>query len=158
FPLAMLSLCVVNLVTSLGDRAVAFLPPEVHLLFPAPFSRRQLLAYKLGKSIAGAVFTASIFAVLFARYTQLWLAGWLGIFLALVFQQLFSMSVVLIGQTLGERAHTRGRVAIVGGLVAVAAIAVVPLLRSERRHTFAELTLAFRESQVGAIVLAPFDV
>jgi hypothetical protein len=49
-------------------------------------------------------------------------------------------------------------VAIVGGLVAVAAIAVVPVLRSERRHTFAELTLAFRESQVGTIVLAPFDV
>src|SRR5690348_15967939 len=37
FPMAMLGLCVVNLVTSLGDRAVAFLPPEVHLLFPAPF-------------------------------------------------------------------------------------------------------------------------
>jgi Putative ABC exporter len=158
FPMAMLALCVVNLVTSLGDRAVAFLPPEVHLLFPAPFSRRQLLAYKLAKSVAGAVFTASIFAVLFGRYTQLWLAGWLGIFLALVFQQLFSMSVVLIGQTLGERAYMRGRVTIVAGVAAATGIALVPLLWSGRRYTFAELTLAFRESALGAIVLAPFDV
>jgi hypothetical protein len=158
FPMAMLGLCVVNLVTSLGDRAVAFLPPEVHLLFPAPFSRRELLGYKLLKSTAGAVFTASIFSVLFGRYTQLWIAGWFGIFLALVFQQLFAMSVVLIGQTLGERAYTRGRAAIVTGLIGLGVIAIIPFLRSGRRHTFTDLAAAFRESAVGGVLLAPFDV
>lgn len=158
FPLAMLGICALNLMTSVGERAVAFLPPEVDLLFAGPFSRRELLGYKLLKSALGAVFTTSIFSILFVRYTQLWVAGWLGIFLALIFQQLFSMSVVLIGQTIGQRAYTRGRVATLAGLVGLAAIALAPLLRSGGTHTPAELASEFRASGIGRVLLAPFEV
>ena len=158
FPLTMLAVCGVNLITSVGERAVAFLPPEVDILFPGPFSRRQLLGYKLLKSAFGALFTASIFSVLFVRYTQLWAAGWLGIFLALIFLQLLSMAVVLIGQTLGERAYTRGRTAVLVALLALAGIAVAPLLLAGGGQSFAELARAFRDSMVGRVVLAPFDV
>jgi Putative ABC exporter len=158
FPLAMLALCAVNLITSVNERAVAFLPAEVDLLFAGPFSRRELLGYKLLKSALGAVFTASIFSILFARYTQFWAAGWLGIFLALLFQQLFSTSVVLIGQTIGERAYTRGRALLLAALVVLAVIAMAPALRSERTHSLAELATMFRGSIIGGAVLAPFDV
>src|SRR6185503_17174873 len=47
FPLAMLGFCVMTLITSAGDRAIAFTPAEVDFLFPGPFSRRQLLIYKI---------------------------------------------------------------------------------------------------------------
>jgi hypothetical protein len=158
FPLAMLAICGVNLITSVGERAVAFLPPEVDFLFAGPFSRRQLLGYKLLKSGFGALFTASIFSVVFVRYAQLWAAGWLGIFLALLFLQLLSMAVVLIGQTIGERAYTRGRTAVLAGLIALVAIGMAPVLRSGGIHSLAELAAAFRTSMIGRGVLAPFDV
>jgi len=158
FPLAMLAICGVNLISSVGERAVAFLPPEVDFLFAGPFSRRQLLGYKLVKSALGAVFTASIFSLVFVRYTQHWAAGWLGIFLALIFQQLLSMSVVLIGQTMGERAYTRGRTAVMTTLLALAGIALAPLVLASGTQSLPELATAFRGSMIGRIVLAPFDV
>jgi hypothetical protein len=158
FPLAMLGIFGVNLITSLGERAVAFLPPEVDFLFAGPFSRRQLLGYKLLKSGFGALFTASIFSVVFVRYAQLWAAGWLGIFLALVFQQLLTMSIVLVGQTIGERAYTRGRMTVLAVLTALVALAVTPVLLSDGRHSFADVVATFRSSMIGQGVLAPFDV
>src|SRR5688500_9665815 len=42
-PLILLAMCVSNLVTSVGERAVAFAPAEVDLLFAGPFTRRELL-------------------------------------------------------------------------------------------------------------------
>src|SRR5881394_1673887 len=70
FPIWLLAACVLNLATSAGERAIAFTPPEVDFLFPGPFTRRQLLGYKLLKSAAGAVVTATLFSMLFLRYTQ----------------------------------------------------------------------------------------
>src|SRR5437762_1547941 len=75
FPIWLLMICAVNLMTSAGERAIAFTPPEVDLLFPGPFTRRQLLGYKLLKNAAGAVVTATVFSVLFRRYVQSWAAG-----------------------------------------------------------------------------------
>src|SRR6187431_170382 len=58
-PLILLAMFVSNLVTSAGERAVAFSPAEVDLLFAAPFTRRQLLIYKITRS-AVAAFTVSL--------------------------------------------------------------------------------------------------
>src|SRR5438552_1277535 len=158
FPLAMLGICVSNLASSAGDRAIAFTPPEVDFLFPGPFSRRQLLGYKLMRSALASLLTTTIFSMIFLRYTQSWLAGWIGFFLALQFLQLFSMAVVLVGQTIGEAAYTRGRKLIVLGIVVAIVAALAPVL-SEARHTgYLPLALRFRESQVGRILLASFDV
>src|SRR4051794_19338727 len=72
FPLWLLAICAMNLVTNAGERAIAFTPPEVDFLFPGPFTRRQLLGYKLLKSAAGAVVSASIFSIVFRRYLLSW--------------------------------------------------------------------------------------
>src|SRR3954471_3857850 len=82
FPLAMLGFCVMTLVTTAGERAVAFSPAEVDFLFPGPFSRRQLLAYKIARSAFAAIFTSSLFSFVFLRYAQHWIGGWIAIFLA----------------------------------------------------------------------------
>src|SRR5947207_5965067 len=70
FPLAMLAICLLNLATTAGERAIAFTPPEVDYLFPGPFTRRELLLYKLARSGFGAIFTATIFSMAFLRYAQ----------------------------------------------------------------------------------------
>src|SRR3954469_17865102 len=85
FPLAMLAFCLTTLITTAGERAVAFSPAEVDFLFPGPFSRRQSLAYKIVRSAFAAIFTATLFSFVFLRYAQFWLSGWVAIFLALIF-------------------------------------------------------------------------
>jgi hypothetical protein len=158
FPLAMLGFCVMTLVTSAGERAVAFNPSEVDFLFPGPFSRRQLLLYKIARSASAALFTSAMFSLIFLRFARHWFTGWIGMFLALMFVQLFSMSIVLIGQTIGERAFTRGRkLIIVFVCIAIAAI-LGPSVTSGAQRNPQELAYAFVHSQSGRVVLAPFIV
>jgi hypothetical protein len=158
FPLAMLGFCLMTLVTSAGERAVAFNPSEVDFLFSGPFSRRQLLAYKIARSAFAAMFTSGMFSLIFLRFARHWLTGWIGMFLALMFVQLFSMSIVLIGQTIGERAFTRGRkLMIVFVCIAIAAI-LGPSVSSGTQRNPQELAYEFTHSQSGRIVLAPFSV
>ena len=158
FPPAMLMFCVMTLVTNAGERAVAFTPAEVDFLFPGPFSRRQLLAYKIFRSAYGALFTALIFSFVFLRYAQHWLGGWIAVFLGLIFVQLLAMAVVLIGQTLGEQAFTRARKLAMFACIIAAAAIVVPRMLSNTPHSLPEVANHLAHSTSGRIVLAPFRV
>lgn len=158
FPLALLGFCLINLITTAGERAVAFSPAEVDFLFPGPFTRRQLLGYKLLKSSFAALLTSAIFSVFLLRYARWWLAAWIGVFLSLVFLQLLSMSIVFIGQTIGQRAWSRGRklVVLVIGLGIV--IALAPLVHAGKARSFLDVAKQIRNEPSGRAVLAPFDV
>lgn len=158
FPLWLLAVCVLNLLTSAGERAIAFTPAEVDVLFPGPFTRRQLMSYKLLKSAAGAVVTATLFSLMFLSYMQSWAAGWMGIFLSLLFLQLFTMSVVLIGETLHERAPTRGRKLIAAAIIVTVACALLPVLRAGRGRSVSDLAMAFASTGAGRVLLAPVGI
>jgi hypothetical protein len=158
FPMWLWSICVLNLLTSAGERAIAFTPPEVDFLFPGPFTRRQLLGYKLLKSAAGAAVTATLFSILFLRYVQSWSAGWVGIFGSLLFLQLFSMALVLVGETLIELVHARARVVAIAAVVVVTALSILPVLRAGRGRSLGELGIAWGATSLGAAILAPFQV
>ena len=54
--------------TSAGERAISFWPSEVDFLFAGPFTRRELLIYKLSSTIAGALFTSLILSASLAMY------------------------------------------------------------------------------------------
>ncbi len=158
FPLGLLTSIVTIFASSAGERAVAFSPAEVEFLFAGPFSRRQLLGYKVCKSAFAALFTATFFSLILMRFAQHWVAAWMGFFLALLFIQLVCMTIALIGQTIGERAYTRGRrVAIVIVLGAIVAI-VAPLIREAASGDFHEVPFKFAASRGGKILLAPFNV
>ena len=43
-PVILLTMCLLALVSTGGEKAIAFTPAEVDFLFPGPFTRRQLLA------------------------------------------------------------------------------------------------------------------
>jgi hypothetical protein len=157
FPPGMLAFCVMTLVTSAGDRAIAFTPAEVDFLFPGPFSRRQLLGYKIARSALGALFSASLFSFILLRYARHWIGAWIAVFLAMIFIQLLSMAVVLVGQMIGEAAFSRGRRLAMAGAV-IAALAIARAGFGSTGHSVPEIATEFTTSQSGKIVLAPFSV
>ena len=52
-PLALFGFTLLFVFTSAGEAAIYFTPAEVDLLFAAPFTRRELLIYKLAKTALG---------------------------------------------------------------------------------------------------------
>ena len=62
-PFMVLSACLLIVFTSAVEKAFYFTPAEVDLLFPAPFHRRDLLFYKLAKTIAGSLLLSIFLSV-----------------------------------------------------------------------------------------------
>lgn len=157
-PFAILGFCLGNLAASFGENAVAFTAAEVDFLFPGPFSRRSLLAFKIIKSALGTTFTSLIFMILMLRYSAGWLACFVGIWLTIQFMQLFAMAVVMVGQTVGERVYSAARRGVVLTVVAIAVIAAAPKLAAGVQHRPVELMRQVHATLAGRILLGPFDV
>lgn len=157
-PAALLATCLTQVISSAGERAVAFFPAEVDLLFPAPFTRRQLLAYKLVQSAVGATFVAMLFSLIWLRFSPYWLAAFVGYWLTLIFVQLVSMSMALVGQAIGAVAYSRGRRLMLFVVLALVGLAVGPSIRAGAQHSPREWLELFAASRSGAILLAPFGV
>jgi hypothetical protein len=127
-PVVFLIYCAMTVLFSKGERAIYFNPGEVNFLFPGPFTRRQLLAYKLIENTLRGLLPVLLMSVLFylVNVRDRWyLACFLGLFLASLFLQLFTMSVNLLAITLGASAYTRGRKLLLGLLVVVLAVAAL---------------------------------
>ena len=157
-PVIMLTMCLLSLVTSGGEKAVVFTPAEVDFLFPGPFTRRQLLAYKVGKSLAGLFFSSLLMSVVLLKYAAAWPIAWMGLFLAMLFMQLFSMAITLIAQSAGERAYSLTRKIILGIIIFIVAVVVLPQLKGGGRFAFFEMARSLRSSSVGRVAMAPLEV
>jgi hypothetical protein len=157
-PVIMLAMCLFSLVASGGEKAVAFTPAEVDFLFPGPFTRRQLLAYKVGKSFIGLLFSSLLMSVVFLKYATSWPQAWVGLFLALLFMQLFSMAITLIAQSAGERAYTLTRKIILGIVIVGIAAMILPALKEGGRPGFFAVAQMLQSSPVGSVLLAPLKV
>ena len=114
--LGLLAYCLLLLFTSVADKALSFSPAEVSLLFPGPFSRRQLLLYRITGNTLVSLLTTVFFTLMLRVYTPSVLSGFVGSFLVLLFFQLFAMAVALVSSTLGEYASTRRRQFVLGFL------------------------------------------
>jgi Putative ABC exporter len=157
-PLGLLSISLLFVFTSAGERALYFSPPEVDFLFPAPFHRRELLIFKLAKTLMGILFMALIFSVSFLIYLGSWLSAFVGIFLALAFVQLLAMTTAFLGQIVAEHAYTgrRRMVLLLIGMLVFAAIA--QMLWQTPLQSPSELAHQFRSSWSGMVLLGPFEV
>jgi hypothetical protein len=112
-PLGLLGLCVLQLAYSSSEKAVvAFTPPETIFLIAGPFSRRQLLGYKITVNFL-SLLVAAVFLLFWFVYLRvpmnLFVARYLGLVLALFFVQLFSMSLGFAAATIGATAYNRTR-------------------------------------------------
>ena len=153
-PLALLGVCLLTIVSSAGDKAIAFTRGEVDMLFPGPFSRRQLLGYKLLKSALIALLTGLLLSVALLPYSASWAACYVGVVLTLLFIQLFSTAGVLLGQTVGQRAQSLLRRVV---LVAGAGLGLLLLRHWVAARGGMEALYEFRYSELGRNLLAPFD-
>src|SRR6185437_3581386 len=108
-PLFLLLFALLIVFTSAGEKALYFTPPEVDFLFPAPFSRHELLIYKLVKSAVGLLIVALFFSMLWGFYFRSWLSAFVGILLSLAMLQLLGMAVAMAGQIVAESIYSRAR-------------------------------------------------
>jgi hypothetical protein len=106
---ALLAYCVMVVLTSAGEPAVTFSAAEVDFLFPGPFSRRELLAYKILGNIFSSLITAGFMLIWLGRYAHSLWAAFLAIMLMLNFLQLFSMAVAMFSGLMGARAFNLQR-------------------------------------------------
>lgn len=160
-PLVLLGVCLLSSVTGATDKAIAFTPGEVDMLFPGPFGRRQLLLYKLAKSTFAAGLTAAVLAVAMLRFASFWLAGYVAMFLALLLVQFLSTALVLVGQTVSQRAYTRGRrvvliVVAVAAVVGVRAVLAGHSTGGPDRVDWTRMAQHFARTDAGRVLLWPF--
>jgi hypothetical protein len=154
-PAGLLLACAGALLGS-GDKALAFTPAEVNFLFPGPFSRRSLLGYKTAKAAVGAATVGLLMSFAMRRFAQLWLGAFVGAFLSLMLVHLFTVCVVLIGQTVSAGAYSRGRRVALAVIVGVVALSLGPALASGATADVTTLVHRFAVSTAGRVLLAPF--
>jgi hypothetical protein len=142
-PLVLFGYCVLTVLFSSGEQSVSFSPGEVQFLFPGPFSRRQLLAYKVTGNSLLCLLYALLLTAFFLPYAAepphdspdlgpiLWagLHAYLGLVLTLWFIQLFGLALSLALHTVGAQASTRPRRLL---LAAAAGLALWALLYAGR--------------------------
>jgi hypothetical protein len=157
-PLALLAMTLLFAFTAAGEVAVSFTPAEVDLLFAAPFTRRELLLYKLAKTGLALLFLSAFVSLTMLMNFRSWLAGYVGLFLSLGMVQLVSMAAALAGQTVTESAYTRARKIIALAVVIVTLAGLADVLRRAEGQDFRQILAHLEASPVFRVLLAPFQV
>jgi hypothetical protein len=121
-PAILLAYCVLNVLTSSGERAVYFTPAEVQFLFAAPFGRRELLGYKVFAGLVISLPSALILTLVFQAHARWWAAAFVALVLLLLFTQLFGMALNLAVVAAGERLRARVRLTVVLAAALLAAL------------------------------------
>ena len=160
-PLSLLAMTLFNATFSVDQKGIQFSPSEVDFLFSGPFTRRQLLAYKLLSTLPGLLLVAAMLSVFGRPFVGMWLSGFVAFLLVFMFMQLFATVFFLIGLTSDRLAFTRGRKIALGIVLALAALGLVQALLAVRPNDLSEaldVLTRFQESAAGTVVTAPFIV
>ena len=157
-PFGLLFFTMMFVFTSAGEKAITFSPAEVDFLFPAPFSRRELLIYKLLKTGIGLVIMSLLFSIIWRIYFRSWLSGFAGIVLSLALLQLLGMVTALVGQIVSESIYTRVRKVILAVVLLALLTGLGQVARRVQAMGLTELISGVRESQTLRVLLAPFEV
>src|SRR5688572_1356071 len=157
-PVLLLTFCIANLIGAAGERAIAFTPAETDFLFPGPYTRRQLLLYKIIKSMGAAAITSAVFGTFFWSYSPGWIAGYLGAFLSLLFMQMLSIAIMLIALNITQRVLNRVRRFILASILVVLAFAIEPIIAAARTRDPNLIAHGLKQSAAIRALLAPFEV
>lgn len=159
--LGILSVFVFGLIKP-GHGAILYLPEEVEALFSAPFTRRQILTYKLVGSALRIPWIALFFAALYGIYFSNVVCAYIGILLTMCLLQYGGVLLALSGQVSYATLMNRNR-QIVG-----IAVLVVMLVLAIQGFSIVAQSLTYESvlewvdqictSQVGSIVLSPVTV
>jgi Putative ABC exporter len=119
-PAILLIYCLLNVVLSTSEKSIYFTPAEINYLFCGPFSRRQILAYKILSTVLLGLPTTLVMALIFQIHAPSYLSAYVGLFFMFLFMNLFTVALNLIATTIGANLYSRMRqVVIIGVLVLV---------------------------------------
>ena len=107
-PLLLFAYCALTVLFASAEQGISFTAAEVQFLFSGPFSRRQVLAYKIAGNALLCCLYALFLTAFFFSYTGQPLAAYPGLVLTLWFIQFFSLAVTLLLNTIG-RGRSPGR-------------------------------------------------
>lgn len=157
-PFFLLMICTTNIFFSSQERSIQFQASEMDFLFSAPVTRRQLLLYKLLSSLPGLFFASMIMSVVFLRYLPKWHFAFVGCFVMLVFVMLFTTSIALVAQFVAAKVFNWTRKLVLAGIIAAAAVALVPLWNSSDVGSLTEFVDYIRQSSLVVALLSPFQL
>lgn len=138
------------------DRAIAFTPAEIDFLFPGPFSRRQLVVYKLFKLVLGSIAGGLIFSLWLRSFAGRISFAFLGASLSLVFINLLTTVLALARDVLDERRYAWARWALT--MVLVGSVAWVAWSAQLNSASFTQTLKTLSESTTAAVLTAPARV
>ena len=153
---SLLTIVLVGQIKALGERAIYFSPSEVDFLFPAPFQRRDLLAYRVISSLDGIALTALVFSLVFVAFGGVWPAVFVGAFLSFLMINLLSMCLAVVREILEERAFSAGRRAGLFAVLAVIAASIGYGLQAEAAHGPVAVLRVTYSTWGMQLLLAPF--
>jgi ABC-2 type transport system permease protein len=108
-PAGLLAFTLLSLFASSKNRGIYFSPAEVDFLFQAPFSRRELLGYRLTTQVIHTFLGVLFSSAIFCRYLPGFWQTVAGLFLTFTFINLVQIAGSLLAGAVQERAVARGR-------------------------------------------------
>ena len=155
-PIAFACLLGASLVGATREASLYYSPAEIDFLFPGPFRRRQLVAYKLTLTALASLVSALMIG-LASRILATWfISGVVAATLAVVFIQLMQMALALTANLVGALIWGRGLRVVAVGLTVLATLAVLPSRDALRAADWAATALAVERAPATAVLLAPF--
>jgi len=143
-----------------GGKALSFSAADVDFLFPGPFSRHQLVLYKIAVTAFAALWVSLLFSIWQMRHATLWIAAFGGIWLCWLFAQSLAMLLVLARQAVTAR-HSPLVVRLAMGLLLALIIGGVIIIARPMFSGvsgFHDIKWQAGDSVLARIVLAPFVV
>ena len=107
------------------EEAIAWSPAEREMICGGPFSRQEVLAYRLTAVMTATMFKALLASLLLFPDLPVWPAGFLGLVLALAFLELLRMALEIATHSASPRAYLSLRVGVFGAVGAIAISAFV---------------------------------
>jgi hypothetical protein len=161
-PLVLALITALRLATVASSRAIEFTPAEIDLLFPGPFTRRQLLTFKIASGSLGSLIIALFVSASIGRLGASWLSAYLALLCALLLIQLVGVLAVLARQRMGQSGYGRATLALVAVVLVAGAVAAFPAIRDAGASNPVEVlrTIAARThaSPIARAVLSPFEL
>lgn len=154
-PAFLLAYCLVSALTTAGEGAVYFSPAEICFLFPGPFSRRQVLAYKLTSNFVFGVLLSLFYSLAVQAYSPSYASAFVGVLLGLSFTQLFGVAVNLTVTTLGTRLYSRVRRVLAAALFLAAAVFLAHAAGVEGARRPRDLLVAALRNPAGRAAVTP---
>ncbi|MEM6322196.1 MAG: hypothetical protein AAF748_00860 [Pseudomonadota bacterium] len=155
-PLSLLGLSILTVLVTTGP-TFHFSPTEINFLFTGPFRRQDLILFKFVAYVAGVTVSSAFITLLLQPEAGSILSVFFAMVLTLVFVQLNSAVISMVGHALDGTRFAKLRWPAIGMLCAVAAAAVLYAWATPDQTIF-DLLAAFRHAWIGTTLLIPYIV